>query len=270
MSLVFGLLGYRRRWRLLEAFGGAYVSPTCPVVIGGCGSSGTTLLRAMLDRHPAITCGPESTVFLRRVSSPADIGRRYRYRADEIEAWQRRSRSQAEFIDLFQSACLRRARKQVWADKTPENVMRFDFARRHFPRARLVHVIRDGRDVACSLRSQPWMKKPKDAGRDMLAYCFDYWVERVAAGQRFRDDPQYIEVRYEHLVREPKTTMRALLSFLRVDWSEDVLRTESDAERREVGPIYTSAVGRWRAELGQTERCRLERRGILASLGYRG
>ena len=268
MSLAFKLLGYRRRWRLLEAFGRAYVSPTSPIVIGGCGSSGTTLLRAMLDRHPAITCGPESTVFLRRVSSPADIGCRYGFRADEIETWQRCSRSQAEFIDLFQRACLGRARKSVWADKTPENVMRFDFVRSHFPGARLVHVIRDGRDVACSLRSQPWMKKPKRAGRDTLAYCFDYWVERVSAGQRFRSDPQYTEVRYEHLVRDPETTMRALVSFLRVDWSDDVLRTESDAQRREAGPIYTTAVGRWRAELGQAERWRLETSGALASLGY--
>ena len=94
------------------------------------------------------------------------------------------------------------------------------------------------------------MKKPKRAGGDMLAYCFDYWVGRVAAGQKFRRDPQYIEVRYEHLVREPERTMRELISFLTVDWSDNVLRTESDAERREAGPIYTSAVGRWRAELG--------------------
>jgi hypothetical protein len=223
----------------------------------------------MLDRHPAITCGPESTVFLRRVSSPADIASRYGYRADEIEAWQRCSRSQADFIDLFQSACLRRTHKPVWADKTPENVMRFDFVRRHFPRARLVHVIRDGRDVACSLRSQPWMKKPR-GGVDMLAYCFDYWAERVAAGRKFRDDPQYMEIRYEDLVREPETTMRELISFLRVDWSDNVLRTESDAERREAGPIYTTAVGRWRAELGQAERCRLEKHAILAGLGYQG
>jgi hypothetical protein len=267
MSLAFELLGYRRRWRLLEALGGAHVSPTCPIVIGGCGSSGTTLLRAILDRHPAISCGPESTVFLRRVSSPADIASRYGYPADEVEAWQRCSRSQADFIDLFQSACLRRARKEVWGDKTPENVMRFDFVRRHFPRARLVHVIRDGRDVACSLRNQPWMKKPKRAGGDMLGYCFDYWAERVAAGRRFHGDPQYIEVRYEHLVRRPEKTLRDLLSFLKLDWSDGVLHADSDAER-EAGPIYTTAVGRWRTELGHAERGRIEKRGILASLGY--
>ena len=34
-----------------------------PIFLGGCGSSGTTLLRKMLNAHPRIACGPEMSVF---------------------------------------------------------------------------------------------------------------------------------------------------------------------------------------------------------------
>ena len=34
------------------------------IVIGGTPRSGTTLLRRILDRHPAICCGPESSILL--------------------------------------------------------------------------------------------------------------------------------------------------------------------------------------------------------------
>src|SRR5215831_2523771 len=197
MSLVFDLLGYRRRWRLLEQLRTPYVSETAPIVVGGCGSSGTTLLRRMLDRHPAVCCGPESTVFLERVSGPEELASRLGFRADQIEGWQCASRSQAEFIDRFQSASLARSGKRVWADKTPENVRRFAFVRRHFPKARLIHMIRDGRDVACSLRSQGWMKVRHWTPSDAAARCAAYWVERVSAGRASRSDPGYIEIRYE-------------------------------------------------------------------------
>jgi protein-tyrosine sulfotransferase len=223
VSLVFDLLGYRNRWRLLERFGAAYVSETAPIVIGGCGSSGTTLVRRMLNRHPEISCGPESTVFLDRVTGSAELGSRMGFRPSEIEAWQRDSRSQAEFIDLFQAACLARAGKRLWADKTPENIRRLSFVWRHFPGARFIHVIRDGRDVACSLRRQSWMKLEERDSLIALLRCGEYWVDRVAIRRSAQGDPRYIELRYEDLAREPEKALRPILAFLGLDWSDQML-----------------------------------------------
>ena len=44
----------------------AYVSSRNHIVLGGCGRSGTTLARVILDSHPNICCGPESKIFLPR------------------------------------------------------------------------------------------------------------------------------------------------------------------------------------------------------------
>jgi protein-tyrosine sulfotransferase len=269
--LLFDLLGYRNRWRLLERLGPDYVSATGPIVIGGCGSSGTTLLRRMLNRHPAIACGPESTVFLERVTGPTELGPRMGFEASEVERWQRESRSQAEFIDRFQAACLAQARKSVWADKTPENIMRVDFVWRHFPKARFVHMIRDGRDVACSLRRQTWVKSEYRAAADVAARCAAYWVERVSVRRRIAADPRYTELRYEHLVKRPEETLRALIGALGLVWSDRMLLPEEDERAHpSAGPAFTSSIGRWRKELSQAEVAALKPVAgpLLIELGY--
>jgi len=268
VSFLFDLLGYRNRWRLLERFAPDYVSQTSPIVIGGCGSSGTTLLRRMLNRHPAIACGPESTVFLERVTGPAELGPRMGFRASEVEKWQRNSRSQAEFIDRFQTACLARSGKTVWADKTPENIRRVDFVWRHFPHARFVHMVRDGRDVACSLRRQSWMKR---GSGDIIARCATYWVERVSIGRVFTSDPRYAELRYEDLVRDPAATLRRLLGSLGLEWSDRMLLADDDQRGvAAAGPAFTSSVGRWRKELSEPEVATLHSIAgpLLIELGY--
>ena len=94
------------RWRIQEWAGRIDPSDTSPIVIGGCGSSGTTLVRHILDRHPAIFCGPESTLFLSRISSPQELADRFGFARPEVSRWRRLSRSRVEFIERFQRACL--------------------------------------------------------------------------------------------------------------------------------------------------------------------
>ncbi|HTZ77120.1 MAG TPA: sulfotransferase [Stellaceae bacterium] len=268
VGVLYLLLGKRRRWRLLEKVQPRFVSEAPIVVIGGCGSSGTTLLRRILDRHPDIECGPESTVLLDRLMPVEELAARFGFDAGELDSWQCRARSQAEFVAWFLDARLARSGKRIWADKTPENISRFDFVRRHFPNARFVHVIRDGRDVAASLRRQSWMKLRERSGAEALARCGAYWAERIIAGRRSRSDPRYIEIRYEDLISRPEATLRRLLSFLRLEWSDRLLRAEAGGEPA-AGPIFPSSIGRWRHELSPPEVASLKPWGpLLSELGY--
>jgi protein-tyrosine sulfotransferase len=256
MSLA-KFLGYRRRWQLLSLFCRRPISASAPIVIGGCHRSGTTLLRMLLDRHPKIAAGPESTVFLSRISSPEEIGGLFEMDPAAVAAWQRQSRTQVEFIERFQAAVLSAANKPIWAEKTPGNVLRFGFVRRHFPNARLVHIIRDGRDVVCSFRKERWPKPcGKPGSAEELRRCAEYWARYVNSGRKFAGDPQYFELRYEDLVRDPEPVLRRLLQFLGLDWSDDLLvavrRPLGGAEAREA--IDTAAVAKWRDELVPVEK----------------
>ncbi len=277
-SALFRLLGYRLWWRLRSPFAPARSHLANLVVIGGSPRSGTTLLRAILGRHPDIFAAPESTVFLQRISSPADIAERLGWDAGQIASWQRASRSQAEFVEHFAAEAARRSGKPVWAEKTPSNVLRFGFVRRRFPRAKLVHVIRDGRDVVCSLRRQPFSKVDDASWNSAAAArrCALQWRTHVIAGLRFRNDPAYHEVCYEALVRDPEPALRALLAFLGLPWSDTLLTPDADPgppdpfEPKAAGAIFDSSVGGWREKLSREDRAavRLLTGPLLERLGY--
>jgi uncharacterized membrane protein YkvA (DUF1232 family)/transposase-like protein len=262
--------------RVLPLAGAGIPSAVAPVVIGGCGSSGTTLLRRMLDRHPEIFCGPEATVFLKRMSSIRDIAERFGFEPGQVEAWRRESCTRVEFIERFQAACLTRSGKRIWAEKTPENIRAFPQIAARFPRARLIHVIRDGRDVACSLRQAAWAPLEKITGGaprsspEALDASIRYWAERVRFGREMRGCPRYFEVRYEELVAEPRETMARLLAFLGAEFDEQVLQPAAAPAARDDGPVVASQVGRWRREFGQAEAEIVERQagGLLRELDY--
>jgi uncharacterized membrane protein YkvA (DUF1232 family) len=269
-------MGLPHRWRIQEWAGRIAPSETAPIVIGGCGSSGTTLVRHILDRHPAIFCGPESTLFLARISSPEELADRFGFARPEVSGWRRASRSRVEFIERFQRACLARSGKQLWADKTPENLRCFHAIRRRFPQAKFVHVIRDGRDVACSLRQARWMSLEKITGGadraspEALEACIRYWAERVRFGRTLAGDPRYHEVRYEDLLEAPESTLRALARFLGVGFDAALLQADVRATERANAPLFRSSVGRWRRELTAEEAKLIDRHAgdLLAELGY--
>ena len=61
-------------------------SSFAPIALGGCGRSGTTLLRMMLDSHRRICCGPESSLFRRRAIDPRWLADRFGFSHDEVRA----------------------------------------------------------------------------------------------------------------------------------------------------------------------------------------
>jgi hypothetical protein len=63
------------------------------------------------------------------------------------------------------------AGKPGWVEMTPANALRARELLRMFPDARVVHVTRDGRDVACSVVGRGW-------GPDDLDEALDWWAER--------------------------------------------------------------------------------------------
>jgi hypothetical protein len=273
-GVLYDLVGYRRAWRIQAALAPQIVSEAPMIIVGGSGRSGTTLLRTILNRHPAVYCGDESTVFLQRISAPAEIARRYDFDAGSVAGMLRTSRSQVEFIDAFRRTCLQRSGKSVWAEKTPDNVLRFGYIRRHFPNALLVHVIRDGRDVVCSLRRQTWLKVPAGERQTPRAVevAIDYWSRRVRAGLRFRNDPKYIELKYEDLIRDPEAALRPVFAAAGLEWTPAVLQVaiDRDPSKPEQNAINTAALEQWRRQLSAEDKDLIEMKAgpLLRLLGY--
>ena len=279
-----------RRWQLLDFVAEPeddYISDSPIVTVCGCGRSGTTLTRVMLDSHPALFAGPELLLFLPSPIDPTDLAFKFDIDHAEIEDMLRRTTGRAQFIDMFQRRLLSASGKAIWVDKTARNVHRLDYILTHFPRAKVVHVVRDPRDVVASLKTHK-KRKIKDGALVPTGYCMpvdlciDRWQLAIEHALARRDCANYHEVRYESLVLETERTLRALCEFLEVDFDDRMLQFHlSAAPTRDyrkfpqnveaTQPLSASAIGRYRTTLTQAEIAETERRlgGYMDMFGYR-
>ena len=143
---------------------------------------------------------------------------------------------------------------------------RSGFVRRIFPEARFVHVVRDGRAVANSFLQMPWWqgyrgpdewtwgplpeayaREWEESGRSFAILAGLEWkvlMDAFDAARELVPPHQWLEVRYEDFVAEPREQMRAMLDHLGLDWTpafEDGFRRyrfdagRRDAYRRDLG-----------------------------------
>jgi hypothetical protein len=277
------------------------------VFIVGCPRSGTTLLKRMVNAHPAISITRETHWVTRlmkgedaaSVTQPATPALLARMRGDkrfrrlkiDTAPLERmvagdRPASYAELVRAVYDQHGERKGKPLVGDKTPRYVRDIPVLHELFPDARFAHLIRDGRDVCSSVLS--WRN---ERGRRIVT-SFSTWDEEPVmttalwweqlvrlgreAGTPLGPD-RYHEIRYEALVTAPEETCRALCEFLGVSEDEHMLgfhegRTRDDpglSAKRAWRPI-TPGLRSWRIEMAAThvEAFEAAAGGLLDELGY--
>lgn len=281
-----------RRWRNLdwpkkfEDDNSSFVSQRKIVIIGGCGRSGSTILRVMLDTHSQIASGPESLLFLPIPINPEDLESKFEISSKRSGEWARKY-GRWEFIIRFQKAYLAKRKRTLWADKTSRNVHRFGAILKHFPNTKLLHIVRDARDVVASLRTHPKRRvvngKIEETGIvNPFEACLERWLFAVSDGFKYRDHPNYHEVRYEDLVSETESTLLDVCRHIGIEYepsmlnfyqqrggSRDPLRFPQNIEA--TLPIFQSSIGRWRKDLTSQEARTVVREAklFLEKLGYK-
>lgn len=268
------------RWWLKEKLLSSYVSQGSPIVVGGCGRSGTTLLQVILDAHPDLCCVQETSILHPRKLHVEKLSQRLKIPPDRLRELARSSARHGVFVDrVFAEVCEREG-AHGWAEKSPRNVRRLDYIFEHFPRARFVHVIRDGRDSVCSLRVHKrvgWMDGEQGHTRPprSVEECARRWIHDVGEGRAWRGHPGSTEVRYEDLVSDLEGTLRRLFGELGETFSPEMLdyhnrKTALSRDRNFKKPIFGSSVGRWRRDLSREDAETVERicGPLLVELGY--
>jgi len=234
-----------------------------PCFILGSPRSGTTLLRRILDEHPDLAVSPE-THFVSKTLRWARRGIRGGRNTD----WDRFRRavhantyldSMRPFFDetpprdprplvrdvigrIFSSYARSRG-KSRWGEKTPHHIWFWRWIDELFPDARYLAIVRDGRDVTCSLSRKDW------ATSDLLANAARWkreWhlINRLdrALGDRV------CRVWYEDLVRDPPSVIHPACAFLGLTRDPGML--ERHEERH--GAIHTESIGRHRRDLDES------------------
>jgi Sulfotransferase family len=211
-----------------------------PIIIGS-PRSGTTLLRFMLDAHPDVAIPPETGFLVPcgELTSQGSASREAffetvtRYPA-ETPGWRDFRISEDTFraalqtidpftvadgIRIFYQLYASRFGKPRWGDKTPLYCMHVQAIEALLPEAHFVHIIRDGRDVALSLR--PMWFAP---GRDIETLA-THWRQCVTTGrQQGSLCRHYMEVRYEQLIEDSREVLAGICEFLHLDFDDRMLR----------------------------------------------
>lgn len=137
----------------------------------------------------------------------------------------------------------------AWVEMDPTNILAGRELSQIFPNMRLIHTIRDGRDVACSLRRLPW-------GGDKLRHGIGWWESTLRdadAVVRGLPSERVFVVQLEDLVvNDRQRTYRRLLEFLEL---------EDEPQIREFFARHVNQqnahLGRWQTELPLIRRAAL-------------
>jgi hypothetical protein len=132
-------------------------------------------------------------------------------------------RNGGDFLRIVMSEIAMKQGVSRWADTTPEHLLYLQRIKETIPDALVIHIIRDGRDVALSadklgyIRRLPWDRQPSKMAAGL------YWEWMVNKGRRDGRDlgRDYIEVHFESLVSKPKETLSQIGQFIEQDLNYD-------------------------------------------------
>ncbi len=221
----------------------AATRPPFPFIVG-LPRSGTSLLTQMLHSHPDLALPPETHFFPKIVELCQDAADPARVFVEKVVASPSWPKFQID-ADLFADRVGRldpfdlgealrtlyllyaaRHGKKRGGDKTPPNAYYMVLIQEVVPEAHFLHIIRDGRDVALSVKDLSF-------GPNTIEDAAAWWSMLLwrARGQ-VESLRNYFEVRYEDLVLDTETTLRDICVFLDLAWDPAMLRYYEKFEER--------------------------------------
>jgi Flp pilus assembly protein TadD len=232
---------------------------TQPVFIVGMPRSGSTLVEQILASHPdAYGAGEASTL----ADTLKDAAKR-------CPAW----KSPMPFPALSEAECLATAEDYLgrinslavdWPHPEPprlivnkmlDNFAHIGLIRRLWPKARIIHTVRDPIDTCLSCFSIPFdhLEFTFDLGE--LGRYYRQYRALMAHWEQVLPPEAILTVRYEDLVQNLPHHAQRIIAYCGLPWNPDclkfhenrrIVRTSSLAQVRT--PLYRSALHRWRPD----------------------
>ena len=219
------------------------------VVVVGCGRSGTTWLEELWLSHPEVggLSGHESWLFHQIRHLWREFGRQD---APGLAAWLDRDtfvKAIRRYCDgVFAAAADRHAPGcRFFVEKTPVHSDRLREIAAVYPDAWVVHLLRDGRDVARSMSQVPFfnLRDPGEAAATWARVVSTIHADAASV-------PRFRKVRYESLVADPAGVMTGLAAWVGVDvddgWRSSLATVAARRVSKHAGTATAIGAGSWR------------------------
>jgi len=186
----------------------------------GCYNSGTTILRRLIDSHPAISAIPHEGVQLTDSFPNLEAGgwrrmmyaNRTQWDLDDVDAPNRARRAQADWAVWW-------GRKAtVFLEKSIDNSTRMQWLDQYFPNAYFIAITRNGLCVNEGIlrRAKPLDQAAEQVGErypaEMLANQWNEFDQVIQESCETVD--RSLQLRYEDLMDDPVATMTDIFEFL--------------------------------------------------------
>ena len=260
-----------------------------PFFIIGCQRSGTTLLRLILESHSKVRCFDEPDSY------------------SLLQNFKKSNSKQEEFICYKTPLITEQFHEPFFSDPS------FDFLIPNiFENCKRIFILRDVRDTICSMIKLPqgsstwfeyWPKKTIEfwkftisnftnqfsddlkliskSSENLYAYASFYWKIKTQSFLEYNSD-NTLGIRYEDLVKNPKTTIQEIIKFLELSWEDSLMQhpkkahSMTDSKGITVGntntklSIFDSSVGQFKQNMSsEQEEIVLSISGpLMKKLGY--
>ncbi len=222
--------------------------------------SGTTLLDRMLCAHPEIEVLEEKSLFSGLHQDWSEPGT-LEALADVTEAQITDAR---EIYRREMSRHRRQPQRSLVIDKLPLNLAYLFLIHRLFPDAPVIFLQRHPLDVCISCYFQAFELEASMAYFLNIQHTAQYYdaVMQVAALSMDQVGNPLYKLRYEDLVAAPEDQLKALCTFLALEWDDSMLEyrqqggveTINTPSYQQVSqPLHTRSIGKWRHYTKQLE-----------------
>ena len=214
--------------------------------MGGSGSTGSSLLKNILNRHQEVFAGGETAFFAKkmiyenwmkarkRVLKRKFYGLRnhgwhlyngtdllqpeYLWKKEELENLLLESKTLKDFTKSYYAKPLQLKRASISLEKTPANAACFSSFLQSYEDGKVIHMVRNPFDTIASLCSRGYN----------LYYAVGIYLLNTASGLSVQSSNRSITVKYEDLVSSPAATVQGLCRFLDIEYDARMLEPQGE------------------------------------------
>lgn len=211
-----------------------------PILVVGAPRSGTTLVQRALLADPRCCGGQESHFFASFGQALRDFDRKRDMERPHGLAcyWTRAgivARLRALWMDAMGGVVRAAPDAERLVEKTPDHALWLDVIAEVLPDARVVHVVRDSREVCASLLAAAEASWGRGWAPRSAVAAARIWRAHVEAAERCTLPLHRVHL--EHLCREPVAVLRELHRFAGIPASDERLAAAHDGARRGDAPF---------------------------------
>ena len=227
-----------------------------PIFLIGFPRSGTTLLDTILRSHPSLDVIEEKPIidnFIKELNKKIYSNLNNLKTINESLLEEMRN----VYFDS-QKKYVKQNNKKIHIDKMPLNIIHVGEIVRIFPDAKFILAIRHPCDSILSCFMQNFLLNDSMANFLDLNDSANFYNYTMTLWEKYINvlKINYHVIKYEEVVTDFETSIKKLLEFLDLPWSENVTKFYKTAETRGIistpsydqvnKPLYTKSIGRWK------------------------